>query len=49
MKQDQRNMARNTKTHFKVVLLAFLIVVVGLYHSAKENAFSWLKKAKNGK
>lgn len=42
-------MARNTKTHFKAVLLVFLIVVVELYHSVKENAFSWLKTAKNDK
>lgn len=42
-------MARNIKTYFKAVLASFLIIVVELYHSVKENAFSWLKMAKNDK
>jgi uncharacterized membrane protein (UPF0182 family) len=39
-------MARNIKTYFKAVLATFLVVVVELYYSVKENAFSWLKTAK---
>jgi hypothetical protein len=39
-------MARDTKTYFKAILAAFLAVVVDLYYSVKENAFSWLKSGK---
>jgi hypothetical protein len=42
-------MARNIKTYFKAVLATFLVVVVELYYSVKENAFSWLKTDKNDK
>lgn len=42
-------MGRNTKTYFKVILAVFLVVVVELYYSAKENAFSRLKTTKNDK
>ena len=42
-------MARNTKMDFKAAIVAFLVVGVELYYSAKEKAFSWLKTAKNGK
>lgn len=40
-------MARNT--NFKTRLAAFYILVVELYYSIEENAFSWLRTAKNGK
>ncbi len=39
-------MARNTKTHFKAVLAAFLFVVVELCYSVKKTLSRGLKRPK---